>query len=132
MPTPPITTDQLATLKAKFLPADASTNGWTDDVIIGDRWTGGFASTARQYWFERTQETAGYLDLPDPGGTLAITQLHRQAREMLDYWDAWILKYGDSGTYSRAVTFGKIRRRYKRQPNTLPTGPSWRGPYGYR
>jgi hypothetical protein len=125
-----ITDLQLTELKAKYLPSDAAANGW-DDVVIADRWTGGFASTARQYWLERVQDTARYLDIPDPSGTLPITQLHRQAKEMLDYWDGWVFKYGDTGTFSRAVSFGKIRRRYQNRYPAVSPAPSYYGPYGY-
>jgi hypothetical protein len=121
-----------------LLPADAETHGW-DDVEIAARWTGGLASTIRDYWYERTSDTAGYLDVPDPGGTLPITQIHAQAKAMLEYWDAWLKLYGDVATleeyylltgYGRRVRFGKIKNRYPK-PRTMPVpvGPDPNSPY---
>lgn len=129
-PTPPVlTTDKLATIKAQYLPNDAATHGW-DDVKITANWTGGIPGTVRAFWYDRVQQTAGYLDLPDPGGTLPITQLHRQAMEMLAYWDKWLLQYGDVLVIPRRVSFGKIRRRYKnRNPMTVPSYPLYNSPY---
>jgi len=58
---------------------------------------------------------------------------------MLQYWDAWLLKYGDATSAEqmetsipRRVSFGKIRRRYQnRQPYPVPISPSSYGPYNY-
>lgn len=101
-----------------WLPTDGSPveNGW-NDVHIGERWTGHVSTTVRAYWFQRVSDTAGYLDLPDPGGTLPITQIYRQAREMLAYWDAMLAKYGaatDPNDYNgaRASGVGRIKKRY--------------------
>lgn len=126
----PITTDQLTTLKAQYLPNDATNHGW-DDAKITANWTGGIPGTVRAFWYDRVQQTAGYLDVPDPGGTLPITQLHRQAMEMLAYWDRWLLQYGDVLVIPRRVSFGKIKRRYKNR-NPLPVFPGVRpySPYG--
>ena len=127
-----LTPEVLARFKAEWLPADAETNGWDDDTIT-ERWTGGVATTARKYWFERVQDTAGYLDLPDPGGTLPITQIYRQAREMLAYWDDFIVKYGDVDPDQIGINRGrtvKIKNRYPRPyPNPRPLGDNPRSPY---
>ena len=133
----PITPDQLTTLQY-WLPNDAETYGW-DATYISTRWTGGIVSTIRAYWYDRVQDTASYLDLSDPSGNLPITQIHRQAMEMLQYWDAYLLKYGDvtnpdlMGTgIPRPTRIGKIARRYP-----VPTGypvplqPTSFGPYNY-
>lgn len=127
----PITVLELDTLKARYLPGDAEENGW-DDAKIADEWTGAIPSTLRAYWYDRVQQTAGYLDIPDPGGSLPITQIHRQAKEMLDYWDAWLVKYGDVLVIPRRVSFGKIKRRYKKgAAYPVPVTPSSFGPYNY-
>ncbi|QHB37420.1 hypothetical protein SEA_LEOPARD_13 [Mycobacterium phage Leopard] len=125
-----LTDPLLAELKAQWLPADAATNGW-DDNTIRERWTGGIATTVRRYWFERVSDTAGYLDVPDPGGTLPITQIHRQAKEMLQYWDDWIAKWGDTivVTGSRATKVGKIKKRYQKSPGPHPTHWNANSPY---
>lgn len=127
-----LTPELLDLLKAQYLPADAATNGWDDDKIT-ENWTGGIPGTVRAYWYDRVQQTAGYLDVPDPGGTLPITQLHRQAMEMLAYWDKWLLTWGDTIIISgagRPVRFGKIKRRYQHTSTyPVPMSPSPTGPY---
>jgi hypothetical protein len=126
-----LTPDLLETIKATYLPADAADNGW-DDAKITEEWVGNIPGTVRAYWYDRVQQTAGYLDIPDPGGTLPITQLHRQAMEMLQYWDNWILKYGGNVNGTRSVSFGKIKKRYsKGNPFPMPIGPLPNGPYNY-
>ena len=127
----PITDAQLATIKAQYLPDSAADEGWDDDKIASN-WTGGIPGTLRAYWYDRVQQTAKYLDLSDPTGTLPITQIHRQAKEMLDYWDSWLSKYGDVLAIPRRVSFGKIRRRYPvTSPPIVPMGPNPYGPYRY-
>jgi hypothetical protein len=121
-----------------LLPEDATTHGW-DDTEVAARWTGGIPSTIREYWYERTSDTAIYLDVPDPGGTLPITQIHAQAKAMLEYWDEWIRLHGDVDTlqeyydivgHGSRVSFGKIKNRYPRPKAQLqPAG--WYGPYKY-
>jgi len=76
-----ITSDQMADVQ-KWLPNDAADNGW-DTATIMDRWTGGIVTTVRAYWYDRVQQTASWLDLSDPSGSLPITQIHRQAMEIL-------------------------------------------------
>lgn len=62
--------------------------GWTEEYIASLFDSLGFPGPAyavRFFWYQRTQETAEYLDAGKP-----LTQIHRQAKEMLDYWDAII------------------------------------------
>lgn len=128
---PALTPALLAEIKAHYLPDDAVTNGWTDEVIE-TRWTGGIPSTVRLYWLDRVTDTAGYLDIPDPGGTLPITQIHRQAKEMLAYWDEYLAKHGDIIvlTGARPTRVGKIKRRYERAGTVmLPPNYSAHTPY---
>lgn len=124
------TPDDIASV-VRWLPDDAADNGWDSDTISA-RWTGGVASTVREYWFARVSNTAGYLDLPDPSGTLAITQIYRQAKEMLAYWDAFLIKNGDidPSKVARPTRVGKIKRRYEnRHPFPRATQPSIYSPY---
>lgn len=129
----PITPEQLASVNT-WLPDDAADNGW-DDAEITTRWTGFISRTVRAYWFDRVSNTASYLDLPDPNGALTITQIYRQAREMLDYWDAQIKLYGaatDPSQYGggAATKLGKIKNRYPRPSNNpVPVGVDLRSPY---
>lgn len=124
------TADDVALVR-KYLPPDATTNGW-DDAEIAIRWTGGVVSTLRMYWFERVTDTAGYLDIHDSGGTLPITQIHRQAVEMLAIIDAYLAKYGDVLEFfgSRRTRVGKIKKRYANKSTWMPRSyPSTYTPY---
>lgn len=108
-----LTPEILARVKAQWLPADADTHGF-DDAGITAAWTGGIARTVRKYWFKRVSDTAGYLDLNDASGNLPITQIYRQAREMLDYWDNFLKLYGnvDPDLVGGSTRIGKIKNRY--------------------
>jgi hypothetical protein len=121
--------DDVAAVKI-WLPIDHAANGW-DDATIAERWTGGVASTVRAYWFARVSDTAGYLDLSDAGGSLPITQIYRQAREMLDYWDNFLKANGDVDPNSlvRQTRIGKIKRRYAHEHNYPPPRAGLRSPY---
>lgn len=135
----PATPAQISAV-ATWLPSkDADPNVWGSDMIA-TRWTGGVAGTIRAYWFQKVSDTAGYMDIPDPGGTLPITQIYRQAREMLEYWDAFIAKWGanadpsvvfgaNSGGANQA-SVGKIKRRYVNYKGITPLDRwNYRTPY---
>lgn len=126
------TAAQIASVATWLPSAEADPEVW-DATKIAERWTGGIAGTIRAYWYQRVSDTAGYLDVPDPGGTLPITQIYRQAREMLEYWDNFIIKWGasaDPGTVgSRPSTTGRIRRRYVGTGTYPPEQYSTRTPY---
>lgn len=127
-----ITSEELDIFKRRWLPSDAQDNGW-DDTKITDEWAGSYVGTVRAYWYDRVQQTAAYLDLSDPSGNLPITQLHRQAKDMLAYWDAYIAKHGlNPPPLPNGVSFGKIKRRYAK-PDGYPaplSGLDSNGPYG--
>lgn len=124
-----LTPELLEIIKTQWLPDDAADNGW-DDAKITSMWTGGIPTLVYRYWYDRVQQTAGYLDVPDPGGTLPITQIHRQAMEMLQYWGTWLKLYGNNTEPIQATRFGKIRKRYdKGNPFPIPYGPLSNGPY---
>jgi hypothetical protein len=122
MPTVP-TAEQIA-LVDRYLPDAAKQSvddggyGWTDDFVteIMSSMAIGPARAVRFFWYQRVQETAEYLDVNKP-----LTQIHRQAREMLDYWDLVIQtnpndpdamepqKIGAIGA-GRPIRFGEIER----------------------
>lgn len=86
--------------------------GWTDEYIETLMIERGFTPTqaVRFFWLQRVNETAEYLDMGKP-----LTQIHRQAREMLDYWDVILGKgqdaIGPTGPGARRpMTFGEIER----------------------
>lgn len=87
--------------------------GWTDDQIGTYTTDLGMspAQIVRYFWYQRTQETAEYLDLSKP-----LTQIHKQAKAMLDYWDLVIqtnptgMEPLQSTAGKRPITFGSIER----------------------
>lgn len=91
-------------------PEDAGGYGWSDSYIESLMEEREFTPTeaVRFFWLQRVNETAEYLDIGKP-----ITQIHRQAREMLDYWDVVIGKgrnaIGPTGPGTRQpISFGEI------------------------
>jgi len=71
----------------ELLPDDASEYNWNASKAL-ERWAGTIYRTVREYWLDRTNDTAGYLDLTNDG--LPASQLHAQAKAMLEYWDELI------------------------------------------
>lgn len=119
------TTAERVALVARYLPDAAKQSeadggyGWSDAVIANFIEQLGLtpAQTVRFFWYQRTQETAEYLDLSKP-----LTQIHRQAKEMLDYWDSVIQTNPDgmepllpsqTTTQHKAISFGEIQRPWE-------------------
>lgn len=95
---------------AQLLPDAAVTDyGWTPDFIREkmEQNNTRVYKTVRLFWLERVNETAEYLDINGK----PLTQIHQQAKEMLDYWDA-IIKSGkeivDGKERGGAIAFGRI------------------------
>jgi hypothetical protein len=102
---------------------EADPDVW-DAAKITERWVGSVVGTIRAYWYQKVSDTAGYLDVPDAGGTLPITQIHRQAKEMLEYWDNFIVKYGAHTDPSNiGLNRGSTRRIKKRYTGITGTYP---------
>ena len=84
------TAEQIA-LVVQYLPEAARLSvadggyGWDDVFISGLMSANAYtpAQAVRFFWYQRTQETAEYLDLSGK----SLTVIHRQAKEMLEYWD---------------------------------------------
>jgi hypothetical protein len=119
------TAEQVALVQL-LLPADAikpeeeGGYGWDEAYISELMATNGFTATesVRYFWLQRVNETVEYLDVGKP-----LTQIHKQARDMLAYWDE-ILKrygvdsigppgYGDTGMPRKPISFGEIERPYE-------------------
>jgi hypothetical protein len=119
MPTTPEQVALVQSLIPSIAPAveDAGGYGWDEAFIIELMDTNGLTPTeaVRWFWLERVNETSEYLDTGKP-----LTQIHRQAKEMLDYWDNILKLYGDSaigppagndpGAPNVPMTFGEIER----------------------
>lgn len=120
------TAEQLA-LVAYYLPDAAKQSvddggyGWTDDYVAGIMTAMSLspAQAVRYFWYQRVQETAEYLDLSKP-----LTQIHSQARDMLNYWDLVIetnpngmepiTTLGAGANAHKAISFGEIERPCER------------------
>ena len=113
------TVEQIA-LVNRYLPSAAKEleasggYGWTDEFIdsLMDEMAFSPAQTVRYFWYQRVQETAEYLDIGKP-----ITQIHRQAKEMLTYWDLIVTTNPtgmqppvDTSKVKSSMTFGEIER----------------------
>lgn len=130
----PATEAQIAKV-VTYLPSVANDPEVWDATKVAENWTGGIAGTIRKFWYVRASDTAGYMDLPDAGGTLPITQIHRAAKDMLAYWDAFIAKWGantDPDTVAGGIvgSVGKIKRRYQRTGVSSLDRYNARSPYG--
>lgn len=88
--------------------------GWTDLFIstLMEEMSFGPAEAVRHFWLERVNETAEYLDMGKP-----LTQIHRQARDMLLYWDS-VLKENPVDMVPvparKPISFGEIERPWDR------------------
>lgn len=96
-------------------PVETGGYGWTDEFIVTLMSSPEFATPARavrHFWYERTVETVEYLDMGKP-----LTQIHQQAKAMLEYWDK-VLSGTDPGGMvptegqlrTKKITFGEIER----------------------
>lgn len=101
--------------EAAKLSVDDGGYGWTDAYISELMQANAYtpAQTVRFFWYQRVQETAEYLDMSKP-----LTQIHKQARDMLDYWDK-VIQTNPGGMEPedpsaerdhRMITFGEIER----------------------
>ncbi|AYN57962.1 hypothetical protein HWB90_gp012 [Mycobacterium phage Fowlmouth] len=101
---------QVATVKMLLPTAAVEDYGWTDEFIENLMETRGFGATqaVRFFWLQRVNETVEYLDINDK----PLTQIHRQAKEMLAYWDE-VLKGGPEAIEPNTrspISFGEIER----------------------
>lgn len=109
------TADQIA-LVQRLLPSEAiqSVNdggyGWDVSYITVLMTENGYTPTqaVRYFWLQRVNETSEYLNIS--GKTL--TDIHKQAKEMLDYWDGILLRFGANATGPSTdvsgISFGEI------------------------
>lgn len=107
MPTP----EQIALVQS-LLPTAALTDySWDEDFISTLMVDRTFTPTeaVRFFWLQRVNETSEYLDVNGK----PLTQIHAQAKTMLDYWDN-VLKINGSDAMGpgtkRPLTFGEIER----------------------
>lgn len=111
MPVP--TPDQIQLVKTLLPSAATDTEanggyGW-DDVFITVLMTENDLTptkAVRHFWLQRVNETAEYLNT----GGKTLTDIHKQAKEMLDYWDNILLKFGQNATGpgNSTMNFGEI------------------------
>lgn len=111
-------TDDQINLVQRLLPSEALQSvedggyGWDSDfislVMSENSWTP--TEAVRFFWLQRVNETSEYLDLTGK----PLTDIHKQAKEMLDYWDNILRMYGVNSTGPaigrKPLTFGNIER----------------------
>jgi hypothetical protein len=108
------TAEQIA-LVQRLLPSAAMDSeadggyGWDANYITVLMTENNFTPTraVRFFWLQRVNETSEYLDLTGK----PITDIHKQAKEMLDYWDNILLRFGANAIDSKSGTglaFGEI------------------------
>lgn len=107
--------EHIALVKS-LLPSAATTDesdggyGWNDTYIQSLMDARSFTPTeaVRFFWLQRVNETAEYINVGKPLG-----EIHRQARDMLAYWDA-IIKQSPEAiepvSSGGTITFGEIER----------------------
>jgi hypothetical protein len=99
--------EQIAEIRALLPTAAEDDYAWDDAKIISIITDNNYNSTqvVRAFWLERVTETAEYIDIGKP-----LSQIHSQAKGMLDYWDN-VLKLGSGALLTgRAISFGEIDR----------------------
>lgn len=99
--------NQLIPVSAK-LPESEGGYDWSDEYIETLMTARSFTPTeaVRYFWLQRVTETAEYIDMGKP-----LSQIHHQARGMLDYWDNILGKAGAGAISPNArspLTFGEI------------------------
>lgn len=111
LPTP----DQIA-LVQRLLPEIALSPvadggyGWDETYITILMSENGYSPTqaVRYFWLQRVNETSEYLDISGK----SLTEIHKQAKEMLDYWDNILLRFGVDATGPKTgvdgLSFGEI------------------------
>lgn len=90
----------------ELLPDNAESYGWDTSKVL-ERWAGTVYRTVREFWVDRTNDTAGYIDLSGEG--LPASQLHSHAKAMLVYWDDMITKTEAEAADSALSRTRKIR-----------------------
>lgn len=94
------------------LPNDCATQfGWTDEKIAAvlDAVNLSVPQTVRQFWLERLTNTHEYMDVNESGSGRTLSQVHINAKAMLEYWDKRVAAEGIV-TLKRPITFGQIDR----------------------
>ncbi len=114
-------TVEQVSLVQSLLPTAAVEYGWTfskiEDYMVDLELSP--TEAVRYFWLQRVNETSEYLDINGK----PLTQIHAQAKTMLEYWDN-VLKVNGldaKGPGSkRPMTFGSIERvgRFRRRYDT--------------
>lgn len=93
----------------ELLPDNCATYGWDAQKAL-DRWAGTVYRTVREFWVDRANDTAGYIDLPNDG--LPANELWTNAVAMLKYWDGMIAT-SEAQSDASALT-GSFSRKIRR------------------
>lgn len=119
----PLPTLEQIVLVQSLLPSVAEADyGWTKAKIENLMIDFDFGPTeaVRYFWLQRVNETSEYLDVNGK----PLTQIHAQAKTMLDYWDNVLKVNGSAASgpgVKRPLTFGsieKVSRMRRRNDNS--------------
>lgn len=97
------------------LPAEAATSGW-DDVRIGGDLDAGISlnKIVQSWWAYRVSSTASFVDISESGSSRSLGSIHRNAVDMLKYWDDKVKDDEDGPNDDigprRRIAFHKARR----------------------
>lgn len=73
------------------LPAEALAEGWDEakiTVLLDSPMS--TSRVIRQWWSYRASSTAAFVNVSESGSSRSLSDIHRQALEMLKYWDGRI------------------------------------------
>lgn len=105
----PPTTEEIENVQ-RNLPVNAGEDfQWYEDKISAILLATDYSmpQTVRQFWLERVTETFEFVDVNESGSGRPLSQIHVNAKEMLDYWDKRVDAEGVV-SLRRPMSFGSI------------------------
>lgn len=104
-----ITDEQIEMVQLNLPSVAGDSFGWTESKIKSTLLSnnGSLAQTVRRFWYERVMETFEFVDVSETGSSRSLSQIHQNAKFMLDYWDKKVESEGVV-TQRRPITFGRI------------------------
>ena len=108
---PSVSQSEIDSVKGN-LPTDCGTQfGWTDEKIAAvlGAVNSSVPQTVRQFWLERLTNTHEYMDVNEAGSGRTLSQVHTNAKSMLEYWDQRVAAEGIVNL-KRPISFGTIDR----------------------
>lgn len=93
------------------LPAEAGAAGWDEEKIAALLDSGlSVLQTIREWWSYRASSTASFVSVSESGSSRSLSDIHKQALAMLQYWDKRIAEAEAAAEEEEnAATLGHIR-----------------------